>query len=152
MNQINVKRLLLAGLAMFVAWVALEILVEGIGVDLVFGRGHFDMASQTTGVEHWSAMNQVVNIALALLNTTLMMWLYASLRPMYGVGVRTALITSVFGLVLVLSLIANLVNLGLFPFRDGLIEAIFETIEFPIAMIVGAEIYEGKREEVRETA
>jgi hypothetical protein len=152
MNQISVKRLLLAGLAMFVAWVALEILVEGIGVDLVFGRGHFDMASQTTGVEHWSAMNQVVNIALALLNTTLMMWLYASLRPMYGVGVRTALITSVFGLVLVLSLIANLVNLGLFPFRDGLIEAIFETIEFPIAMIVGAEIYEGKREEVRETA
>ena len=152
MNQINVKRLLLAGLAMFIAWVALEVLVEGIGVDLVFGRGHHAMWNQTAGVENWSSMNHVINIAIALLNTTLMIWLYASLRPMYGVGVKTALITSVFGLVWVFSLIANLVNLGLFPLRDGLIEAIFETIEFPIAMIVGAEIYEGNKDEVRDTA
>ena len=38
----------------------------------------------------------------------------------------------------------NLINLGLIPAQVGLIELGFETIEFPIAILAGAEVYEGR--------
>ena len=37
MNEIRVKRLLLAGVTMFVVWIAVEILVEQVLLRLVFG-------------------------------------------------------------------------------------------------------------------
>ena len=100
----------------------------------------------------WTPVNIWVNVFIALLNCTLLIWLYASLRPMYGVGTRTALITSAFGLILGFSLFSNLINLGLLPLRLGMIEAIFEAVEFLIAMLVGASIYEGReRRSERDT-
>ena len=60
---------------------------------------------------------------------------------------QTALITSALGIVWAWSMMINLVNLGLLPTQVGLLEAGFETIEFPIAMLAGAEIYEGGRDE-----
>ena len=62
---------------------------------------------------------------------------------MYGVGMKTALITSAFGIVWGWSLAVNAINLGLLPAPVALIEGAFETIEFPIAILAGAEIYEG---------
>ena len=144
MNEIRVKRMLLAGVAMFVMWVAVEILVEGVIADLLFGQSSQEMWVEVIEFREWSATNFWVNNFIALLNCTILIWLYASLRPMYGVGTRTALITSAFGVVLGFSLFINLINLGLFPLKLGLIEAVFEAIEFPIAMVVGAGIYEGQ--------
>ena len=71
--------------------------------------------------------------------------------PDYGVGTKTALITCAFGIAWMVSMFINLTNLGLLPPRLALLEAIFETIEFPIAMIVGAGVYEGKEKEIRES-
>jgi hypothetical protein len=98
---------------------------------------------QTTDVRDWSSLNHALNFFISLLNTTLLIWLYASLRPMYGVGTKTALITSAVGIVWGVSLMANLTNLGLIPMEAGLVEAAFVTIELPIAMLAGAAVYEG---------
>ena len=144
MNKINIKRMLLAGLAMFVMWIAIEILLEGVIADLIFGKSSQEMLAEVIQFREWSALNFWVNTIIALLNCTLLIWLYASLRPMYGVGTRTALITSAFGVILGFSLFINFINLGLLPLRAGMIEAVFETIEFPIAMMAGAAIYEGQ--------
>jgi hypothetical protein len=62
---------------------------------------------------------------------------------MFGVGTRTALITSALGIILGFSATINGINLGLFPPQVGLIEWVYEAIEFPLAMIVGAMAYEG---------
>jgi hypothetical protein len=62
---------------------------------------------------------------------------------MFGVGTRTALITSAFGIIFVFSMTVNGINLGLFPARIGLVEWFYELIEFPLAMIAGALVYEG---------
>jgi hypothetical protein len=62
---------------------------------------------------------------------------------MYDVGTKTALITSAFGVILGASLTINGINLGLFPAKVGLVELVYEIIEFPIAMISGAFTYEG---------
>jgi len=151
MNEIRVKRMVLAGLAMFVMWVALEVLVEGVIADLVFGQASSEMWRTVIDQSEWSGLNTAVSTFIAILNCTILIWLYASLRPMYGVGTKTALITSAFGIAWMVSLFINLTNLGLIPPRLALLEAIFETIEFPIAMIVGAGVYEGKEKEIRET-
>jgi hypothetical protein len=99
---------------------------------------------QVIDASGWSALNFWLNIFTSLVNCTLLIWVYASLRPMYGVGARTALITSAFGAILLFSLFINLINMGLFPLTLGLMEAVFETIELVIAMIAGAAVYEGE--------
>ena len=144
MNEINVKRMLLAGLAMLVVWVVVEVLVEQVFARILFGQNYQEMWFQAIELREWDARTYWVNAFIALLNCTVMIWLYASLRPMYGVGTRTALITSAFGIILGLSVSINLINNGLIPLKLGLIEAVCEAIEFPIAMLAGAAIYENR--------
>ncbi|MCW8983934.1 MAG: hypothetical protein OQK74_07160 [Gammaproteobacteria bacterium] len=151
MNKINIKRMLLAGLAMFVMWIAIEILLEGVIADLIFGRNTVEMLAEKLEFREWTAFNYWVNMIIPVLNCTLLIWLYASLRPMYGVGARTVLITSAFCIGLGLLMFINFINLGLLPVKAGLIEAVFEAIEFPIAMMAGAAIYEGQEKWDRPT-
>ena len=140
MNEIRVKRMVLAGLAMFVVWIAAVILVEGVIGSMLLGNRTQEQWLRTTD---WGILNHALNLSLALLNTILLIWLYASLRPMYGVGTKTALITCAFGVIWGFSLTLNGINLGLFPAQAALVEAVYEMIEFPIAMIAGAGVYEG---------
>ena len=114
MNEIKVKRMLLAGLAMFVVWVAVEILVEHVISQFLFGQTSEEMWLQAIELKDLSGLNYWVNSFIAILNCTIMIWLYASLRPMYGVGTKTALITCAFGIAWMYSMFINLSN-GPFP-------------------------------------
>lgn len=153
MNEIRKGRLLLAALAMLLMWAAVEIFVEHFIAKLLFGQTTDEMWRETIGMSSWSASNIVVNNAIAILNCMALIWLYASLRPMYGVGTKTALITSAFGIIIFgFTLFINFINLGLIPAQVGLIEAVSVAIEFPIAMIVGAGVYEGAVRWDREVA
>lgn len=142
MNRIRINRMLLAGFVTLITFIALEILVEQVIGRIMFGN-MFEQWYQTTNVPAWGIANNVLNIFIALFNCTVLIWLYASLRPMFGVGTRTALITSAFVLILGLSFTINFINLGLVPPMIGMLEWIAEAIEFPIAMIAGALVYEG---------
>lgn len=143
MNKIRISRMLFAGLVTFVVWVLVELVIEGVIGNALFGRCLARELLQMTTIRHWGIPNQVLNIAIALLNCTILAWLYAALRPMYGVGTKTALITSAFGIVFTVSVTINAINMGLVPAKVGLIECLYEAIEFPIAMIAGAMAYEG---------
>ena len=143
MNEINVKRLLLGGAATFVVWIALEIFVEHIIGRILLGNYAAEMWQELGGAPDWQGVNQVVSLGLAMINATVLIWLYASLRPMYGVGSKTALITCAFFLVWGWSLAVNVINLGLLSARVAFIEGIFESIEAPIAILAGAAVYEG---------
>ena len=110
---------------------------------MLFGDFLVGQLLQTTNIRDWGVPNYALNILIALMNCTLLIWLYASLRPMFGVGTRTALITSAFGIIFGFSMTINGINLGLFPPQVGLIEWVYELIEFPLAMLAGALAYEG---------
>jgi hypothetical protein len=140
--------MLLAGLATFVAWIVMEILLEGVLGRILFGNLIQEQLLESTHLREWGASNNLVNIFVALLNSTVLIWLYAALRPMYGVGTKTALITSALGIVWMWSMTINAINLGLIPTQVGLIEAVFVSVEFPIAMLAGAQIYEGREGQV----
>ena len=151
MNEINVKRMLLAALAMLVMWIALEVLVEHVIAQFFFGQTSAEMWQRAIDVSDWSGINVAVSTVITILNCIVIIWLYASLRPMYGVGTKTVLITSAFFIIWVYSLFINLANLGLIPAEVAFLEAIFETIELPVAMFVGAGVYEGQEKESPET-
>ena len=102
------------------------------------------MLAESVEFREWTAFNYWINTICPVMTCTLMIWLYASLRTMFGVGTKTALITSAFGVILGFSLFINFINLGVLPLRAGLIEALFEAIEFPVAMLAGAAVYEGQ--------
>jgi hypothetical protein len=149
MNEIRVKRMILGGLATLVVWIAVAILVEQVVGRMIFGDRIQELWLEATHLGQWDAQNETLNIVIAVLNSTLLIWLYASLRPMYGVGAKTALITSAFGFAWAFSMIANGINLGLFPAQAGLVEAAYEAIEFPVSILAGAAVYEGSGDERR---
>lgn len=143
MNKIRFDRLLVAGLVTFFVWIAVELLIEQVFGRVLLGNIANRQWAQTTNIARWGPPNHVLNIFIAVLNCTLLVWLYASLRPMYGVGTRTALITSAMGIILGLTMTLNAINLGLYPAHIGMLEWVYEAIEFPLAMIAGAWVYEG---------
>lgn len=144
MNRIRPNRLFLAGLSTFLAFVVLELLWEGLIGALILGDT-LEVWMSYPGVSKWTLQHQAVNLVIALGNCLMMIWLYASLRPMFGVGAPTALIASAFVFVFVLAFELNYANLGFFPFRLALIEAFSLIIELPLALIVGAQVYESGR-------
>lgn len=143
MNKIRINRMLMAGFVTFIVWIAVEFLVEYVFGRILFGELIERQILQTTDIRDWGVANYLLNILIALVNCTILIWLYASLRPMFGVGTKTALITAAFGIILGLSMTLNGINLGVFPPLVGLSESVYELIEFPIAMIAGASAYEG---------
>ena len=54
MNKININRLLLAGLAMFIMWIAVEILLEGVIADLIFGKSSGQMLAEEIEYPDWA--------------------------------------------------------------------------------------------------
>ena len=144
MNRIRFNRLLIAGLVTFLVFIALELLWEGLIGSLVLGDT-MEILRTYPNLSHWTLRNQVVNIAIALGNCFMLIWLYASLRPMFGVGPRTALIASSFMFVFIFAFGLNYTNLGLFPLRLTLLDALNLIIELPLALIAGAKVYESGR-------
>jgi hypothetical protein len=143
MNEIRIKRLFLAGLITLVVFIVAEFLVESTFEMLIFERAVSEWYLKM-GIQHWGWVNNLVNILIALLNTTMLMWLYAALRPMFGVGVKTALITSLFGFVFATAFAINIANMtsGYYPWRIVLLETGYLLIELPVSIIAGAYVYE----------
>ena len=72
----------------------------------------------------------------------MVMWLYAALRPMFGVGPKTALITGAFVLTFISAYAINESNLGIYPLQVTLVQLFYWVIELPLAVIAGAYFYE----------
>jgi hypothetical protein len=142
MNRIKVKRLVLAGAVTLLVFIAVEFIVESVIGKVLLG-GLIEKWHQTLAIPRWGVANSVLNVLIALVNCTILTWLYAALRPMFGVGTKTALITSAFALFFVAAFAVNSVNLGLYPLQIAVVELGYQLIELPVAIIVGARIYEG---------
>lgn len=143
MNRIKVNRVVLAGIVTVLVFIIVEIIVESVIGVALFGNVIEEWYQKTYFISTWSVANHVLNIFIALVICTTLAWLYAALRPMFGVGTKTALITSAFSLFFFATFYFNLVNLGIIPLRIALIDLGCNLVETPIAIIVGARIYEG---------
>lgn len=141
MNKIKVGRLLVSGLITLFSFVVLELIVEKLIGSRLFGFAYDDWYADLI-IPQWALINYVLNITFALVNSIVLMWLYAALRPMFGVGVRTAIITSAFAYTFVATYAINQANLGIVPTWIAAIELGYLVIELPLALQVGAWFYE----------
>ncbi len=146
MNKIKVGRLLAAGLVTLIVFIMVEFLLEFVIFDALIGLGKW--ISQLYAPSSWNLSNHILNLFIALVNSIMLMWMYAALRPMFGVGPKTALIASVFAYAFIFSFSVNFANLRLYPIQPALIELFYQLIEIPVAILAGAYYYEGGWEEV----
>jgi hypothetical protein len=142
MNKIKVNQLLLAGLVTLLVFIFVEFVLESLIFSQLCGRWIEDWYSKLS-LNAWGTSNIILNIVIALVNCTLLTWLYAALRPMFGVGSRTALAASAFAFLFRSAFAFNGVNLGIYPLRIALIELGYQLVELPIAILAGARVYEG---------
>ena len=134
--------MILAGLVTLLVFILVEIIWEYlIGVTL-FPR-MLNVSREALGLEEWSPVSFAINIGVAALNSIMMIWLYAALRPMFGVGPRNALITSGFVFAFILAFSINNVNMGFLPIFVAGFDILSLVVELPIAIIAGAAFYEG---------
>lgn len=141
MNKIKVGRLLVSGVVTLITFIVIEILIENIIGSRLFGLTYDDWYADLV-IPHWTVVNYVFNIFFALVNSIVLMWLYAAIRPMFGIGVRTAFITSGFAFTFVATYAINQANLGIVPIWIAVIELVYLVIELPLALQVGAWFYE----------
>ncbi len=141
MNRIRVGRMLVAGMVTLLVFVAIEFFWEGL-LRVAFLSQASATRFETFTELHWSVANHLFNIVIALMNTIMMMWLYVSLRPMFGVGTQTALIASAFVFVFVLASTLNNVNLRFLPPGIAASDLLGLVVELPIALVAGARFYE----------
>jgi hypothetical protein len=142
MNRIKVDRLILAGVVTLLTFIVVEFVIESLIAKPLFGRAIQEW-HQTLNLPAWRIGNSILNLVIALTNCTLLTWLYAALRPMFGVGSRTALATSAFAFFFVAAFAINGANLGNYPLRIALIELGYQLVELPLAILAGARVYEG---------
>ncbi len=143
MSGINYPRVALAAAVAAVAFVVLEVVVEGL-TKVFFQVSEMELWQERFGTMPAGARFQWVNVLILVGICLIMMWLYAALRSRFGAGVRTALITALFFWLFVLLIWANFVNLGVFPVKMALLSLLFNLFEIPGGIIAGASVYKEK--------
>lgn len=144
MNRIRVTRLILSGLVTLAVFIVVELLWEPVLTWALWRRLAASWGLSATPLD-LSLAGQLLNIGIALVNSIMMMWLYVALRPMFGVGPRTALIAGGFVFTFVTAFAVNYVNLGRLQWPYAVVETVNLVVELPIAIIVGARFYESGR-------
>lgn len=134
MSKLNWSRVLCCGLATGIVWILL-----GSGVTALLGRDfaalpHNHLGKPTPGFI-------VINVVINLMEGISIIWLYALLRPIYGRGVRTAVIAA-FAWWFILTLgDATWCSFGLFPPR-AVIPLMLGTLPALVfATLAGARFY-----------
>ena len=137
MGNLNWKSLLLGGLLAGVVINALEFLQFFLLAD------RFTPRMEELGLEtEITAPLAVVGVAMGFVFGIGAVWLYASIRPRYGAGVKTAVCAgiAVWFFAVLLNSIGFAIS-GLFSTELMLIGAVWELIELPLATTAGAWLY-----------
>jgi uncharacterized membrane protein len=140
MGKANLSRAILGGLLAGVVFMVAEFVVEGLA-DLLFKFNESRAVIETFNLSVGGARFHIVNLGHLFVLCILIIWVYTALRPRFGPGPKTALITSAIFLSTYVLLMVNLVNLGIFPAKIGLASVLFNFVELPIAVFAGASIY-----------
>jgi len=139
MGQINWTRVVIGGIVAAVILFVAGFIIHGaiLGADWTAWQnaGHMPLA-----LPHGTAV--VIWIIVSLINGLTGVWIYASIRPRYGAGAKTALIAGLM-IWLVGGLIAALAGyaLGNVPQRVVAIAGIGDLIADLIAIVAGAYFY-----------
>lgn len=141
MGKINFKRVVLGGLLAGIVFIIVEFIFEGL-IQAIFKFNERDLAIQTfENITRSGVRYHIVNFSYFIVFLIFAIWIYAAIRPRFGSGPKTAIVTSGIFLFITFLLFANFVNLGIFPLKMGLLSFVFNLVELPSAILAGASIY-----------
>ena len=124
---------LLAGLVLNIGEFILNVPVLGT---------QFDAALQKLGVPSVSGSTIGLFVVMCFLLGILAVWLYAAVRPRLGAGAATAIkVGLVVWLLAVVWPNVGMAAMGIFPTRLIVIAILWELVEIPVAVLVGAWAY-----------
>ena len=146
MTHTNRVRVILGGLLAGVVINVVEYITNGVVLKQAWGQAMQSLGKPT---ELSAGAIVIFNIWGFLLGIAAV-WLYAAIRPRYGLGASTAIRAGLAAWALAVFL-PNLTNypLGLFPARLLVITTVVALVEIVIATLAGAWIY---KEEVAEVS
>ena len=144
MKKTNIVRLIGAGIIASIVFLIIEFFFEG-AIKLIFNFSEIDMAKQYfPNIIVGGTGYQIVNFLYLACTCTVTIWLYVSLTPKFGDGLKTALIASLFVIIIIVLFMINHVNMGIFSSKAASISLVFGLVEFPISIIGGATVYRTK--------
>jgi hypothetical protein len=139
MKKINFGRLILAGLVAGLAFIFVEIIVEG-SMYFVFRISEAKIFQEAFEMRCSGVLFHILNLGILFAICILIMWVYAVLRPRFSSRGTTAIVASLIFWLFAFLFVANHVNLGIIP-PMSFISLAFNLIELPVAVIVGSNIY-----------
>lgn len=141
MGRINLSRVFLGGMAAGATAIVLEY--------IAFSAGAYAALSRLTGINmhEFPASTHIFMAAVQLLvGGPLAVWLYAAIRPRFGAGPRTAVITGTYiWAALCLYGLSVLTVLGLLPKLPLGVSIMMLVMDLPFVIVctmVGAKIYQ----------
>jgi len=141
MGKINYAAVLKGGLLAAVSFIVVEFLLEG-AVGLL-GLNEADLFREAyPDIVVGGAVYHVSNVVHLLLLFFLAIWIYAAIRPRFGPGPKSALITSFVMWLMYLLFAMSFVKHGIFPLNLALVSLAFNLVEIPAAILIGARIYQ----------
>jgi hypothetical protein len=140
MKKISIGRVALAALIASLAFLFSEIVVEG-AVLLIFGISEVELTREANITIPTGILYYTVTIVYLYLVCSLIMWVYAAIRPRFKSHVRAALATSFVFWLFVFLFVVNYSRVGLYPLKLGLLGVAFNLVELPAAVIVGSLVY-----------
>ena len=145
MAHTNRIRVILGGLLAGVVINVVEYITNGVVLKQAWGTA---MQALGKSAELTAGAIVIFNVWGFLLGIAAV-WLYAAIRPRYGMGPTTAVRAGLFAWAVAVFL-SNLGNLalGLFPVRLLLITTVVALIEIVVATVGGAWLYKEKEAEI----
>jgi len=144
MKKVNIKALILAILSSALGFLIIEFLVEillfrafGISEDAMYN--YFNISPS-------GLLFYIINFLIFLLNMGLIMSVYVSIRPRFSSDLIAAMVTSGLFVLLMTLYLLNLSNLRIYPLTISITSIIFNIIELPFAVMIGAVTYTSRTE------
>ena len=139
MKKINIGRVILAGLVAGLAFLFVEIVIEGFFY-VLFGISESEMYQEAFDIASKKIPFHILNIAILFVICFLIMWVYAAIRPRFTNNVKAAIASSMLFWGFAFLFIVNHINLGLFPLGT-FVGLGFNLIELPAAVLAGSAVY-----------
>ncbi len=139
MKKLNIKSLLVSSIIAAVTFIILEYFIElvfaklfSISESIYFAHFHID----PSGTQF-----QLLNILIFFLLMVLIMYVYTLVRPEFKSNISAGIMSSLIFLLFLILMLFNFTNLGILTIKMSLTSIIFNLIELPPAILVGAILY-----------
>ncbi len=145
MSRSNYVALIGGGLVAAVTFVIVEFLFEGTVA--LFGYNEAAVFQELyPNLQLEGVAFQFANILQLLALMIFAIWLYSSLIPRFGAGIKCALVVA-FAIWFVYLLVAtNFARLGILPTNIAVASLLFNLVEVPLAVLAGSRVYDSVEE------